>query len=135
MPIKLDTGDNDAKPLQSHLNDPELADLRFVDKLAAEEHVKQQEGLVEASGSIGSYLMTEIEDLLRSVSLSFTAVSLTSGEIDGKKIEDPCAEGAGFTLDIKNVLIKWVAPALKNLINMTSASYSKNVCMYICVCM
>ena len=69
--------------------------------------------------------MTEIEDLLRSVDLA--AVSFTSGEIDGKKIEDPCAEGAGFALDIKNVLTKRVAPALKNLINMTTASCSKNV--------
>ena len=70
MPIKLDTGDNDVKPFQGHLIDPELEDLRFVDKQAAEEHVKQQEGLVEASGSIGSYLMMEIEDLLRSVDLA-----------------------------------------------------------------
>ena len=30
-------------------------------------------------------------------------------------------------MDIKNVLIKRVAPALKNLINMTTASCSKNV--------
>ena len=125
MPIKLDTSDNDMKPFQGHPIDPELADLRFVDKPTAEEHVKQQEELVEASESIGSYLMTEIEDLLRSVDLA--AVSFTSGEIDGKKIEDPCTEGAGFASDIKNTLTKRVAPALKNLINMTTASYSKNV--------
>ena len=59
--------------------------------------------------------------------MDLAIVSFTSGEIDGKKIEDPCAEGAGFALDIKNVLTKRVVPALKNLINMTTASYSKNV--------
>ena len=69
--------------------------------------------------------MIEIEDLLRSVNAA--AVLFTSGEIDGKKIEGPCTEGAGFALDIKNVLTKRVVPALKNLINMTTASYSKNV--------
>ena len=70
MPIKLDSSGNDTKPFQGHLIDPELADLTFVDMPTAEEHVKLQEGLVEASGSIGSYLMMEIEDLLRSVDLA-----------------------------------------------------------------
>ena len=42
MLIKLDKSDNDMKPFQGHLIDPELADLRFVDKPTAEEHVKQQ---------------------------------------------------------------------------------------------
>ena len=42
--------------------------------------------------------MIEIEDLLRSVNAA--AISFTSGEIDGKKIDDPFAEGAGFALDI-----------------------------------
>ena len=68
--------------------------------------------------------MTEI-DLLRSVNSA--AVSFTSGEIDGKKIDDPFAEGAGFALDIKNVLAKRVAPAVKNLVRLTAAGYSKNV--------
>ena len=79
-----------------------MADLKFADKLAAEKHMKQQEGLFGASGSVGTYLMIEIEDLLRSVNAA--AVSFTSGEVDGKKIDDPFAEGAGFALDIKNVL-------------------------------
>ena len=102
MPTKLVTlytGDNDAKPFQSHLKDPELAELIFVDKLAAEKHMKQQERLFGASGSVGTYLMIEIEDLLRSVNAA--AVSFTSGEVDGKNIDDPFAEGAGFALDLK----------------------------------
>ena len=43
MPTKLVTlytGDNDAKPFQSHQKDPELADLKFADKLAAEKTYK-----------------------------------------------------------------------------------------------
>ena len=91
--------DIDAKPFQSHLKDPELAYLKYSDKLAAEKHMKQQEGIFEASGSVGTYLMVELEDLLRS--MSAVAISFTSGEIDGKKIDDPFAEGAGFVLDIK----------------------------------
>ena len=41
-PIKLETSDNDIKPLKGHLFDPKLADLRFVDKPVVEEHIKQQ---------------------------------------------------------------------------------------------
>ena len=87
--------------------------------------MKQQEGLFGAFGSVGTYLMIELEDLLRSVNSA--AVSFTSGKIDGKKIYDPFAEGAGFALDIKNVLTKRVAPAVKNLVRLTAAGYSKNV--------
>ena len=87
--------------------------------------MKQREGLFGASGSVGTYLMIEIEDLLRSVNAA--AVSFTSGEIDCKKIDDLFAEGAGFDLDIKNVLTKRVAPAVKNLVRLTEAGYSKNV--------
>ena len=39
LPTKLFTlyiGDIDVKPFQSHLKDPELADLKYSDKLAAE---------------------------------------------------------------------------------------------------
>ena len=42
--------------------------------------------------------MVELEDLLRSVNAA--TISFTSGEIDGKKIDDPFAEGVGFALDI-----------------------------------
>ena len=43
LPTKLVTlyaGNIDAKPFQSHLKDPELADLKFADKLTAERHMK-----------------------------------------------------------------------------------------------
>ena len=80
--------------------------------------MKQQEGLFEASGFVGTYLMI-ILDLLRSVNAA--AVSFTSGEIDGKKIDDPFAKGAGFAFDIKNFLTKRVASALENLVKITAA--------------
>ena len=110
---------------QSHLKDPELADLKYAGKLVAEKHMKQQEGFFGASGSVGTYLMVELEDLLRSVNAA--TVSFTSGEIDGKKIDDPFAEGAGFALDIKDVLTKRMAPAVKNLVRLSVAGCSKSV--------
>ena len=123
--VTLYTGDIDVKPFQSHLEDPELADLKDSDKLAAGKHMKQQEGLFGVFGSIGTYLMVELEDLLRSVNAA--TISFNLGEIDGKKIDDPFAEGARFALDIKNVLTKRMAPAVKNLVRLTAAGYSKNV--------
>ena len=48
------TGDIDVKPFQSHLKDTELADLKYSNTLAAEKHMKQQEGLFGASGSVGT---------------------------------------------------------------------------------
>ena len=116
--VKLYTSDIDVKPFQSHIKDPELADLRYSDKYAAEKHMKQQEGFFGASGSVGTYLMVELEGLLRSVNAA--AISFTSGEIDGKKIEDPFAEGAGFAFDIKNVLTKRMASAVKNLVGLSA---------------
>ena len=102
-----------------------MADLKYAGKLVAEKHMKQQEGFFGASGSVGTYLMVELEGLLRSVNAA--AISFTSGEIDGKKIEDPFAEGAGFALDIKDVLTKRMALAIKNLVRLSAAGYSKNV--------
>ena len=66
--------------------------------------MKQQEGFFGASGSVRTCLMVEQDDRLRSVNAA--ALSFTSGEIDGKKINDHFAEGAGFALDIKDVLTK-----------------------------
>ena len=37
------------------------------------------------------------------------------------------AEGAGFALDIKDVLTKRMVPAIKNLVRLLAAGYSKNV--------
>ena len=73
--------------------------------------MKQQERLFGASGSVGTFLMIGIEDLLKSVNSA--AVSFTSGEIDGKEIADPFAECTGS--------------ALKNLVKVTASGYSKNV--------
>ena len=52
-----------------------MADLRYADKRAAEKHMKQQEGFFGASGSVGTYLMVELEGLIRSINtaaMSFT---------------------------------------------------------------
>ena len=81
--------------------------------------MKQQEGFFGASGSVGTYLMVELEDLLRSINAA--VISFTSGEIDGKEIENPFAEGAGFPLDIKEVLTKIMALAIKNLFRLAAA--------------
>ena len=68
--------------------------------------------------------MMEIRSLLRNVNLA--VILFTSGRIDGKKIGNPCTEGAEFALDVRDVLSKRVTPALEKLVNMTAAGCNQH---------